>query len=131
MKKILALTAVAALFSGCDFAGGSAGPAVSFSGITVSDLQVAADVTPVIEIQDIGGRSYFRADVTSGADLGAFEIGTPTRDLFVVLMDRDADNTYSFVGVTPAFRAADLSGETTLQIERNGGSIGTATLSVD
>jgi hypothetical protein len=132
MKKILALTAVAALFTGCDFAGGADGPAVTFSNITVSGLQIAADVTPVIEIQDIGGRSYFRADVTDGAALGSFEIASTQRDLFVVLLDRDAADSYSFVGVSPAFRAGEMTGDASLAIaRRNGDVIGTAMLDIE
>jgi hypothetical protein len=129
MKKFLALTAVAALFTGCDFAGGADGPAVAFAGMSVNDLQVAADVTPVVEIQDITGRAYYQADVTPGASLPAFEIGATQRDLFVVLLDRDGAEEYSFVAVSPAFVAGELTGDTALELRtRAGAAVGSAAL---
>jgi hypothetical protein len=130
MKKILTLAAAAALFTGCDFAGGADGPAVTIANVTVSDIPVAAGSTPVVEIQDIGGRAYFRAEIQPGAALGGFEITAPNRDLYVVVMGMDAQEIHSVVAVSDVFTGGELTGDATLDLHARGTTtvVGQATL---
>jgi hypothetical protein len=109
MKKILALAAVVALFSGCDSAGYE-GPPIAFSNVTVTDLGVSL-AAPVIEVQDIAGRSYFHADITTGVPLGGFEITAGDRNLYVVLLDGE-----EYVAHFGSFRAAELTGDPTVEL---------------
>jgi hypothetical protein len=114
MKKILLLTAVAALFTGCDSAGYE-GPPIVFSNVTVTELG-AGLTAPVIEIQDIASRSYFRADITTGVPLGGFEITAGDRNLYVVVLDGE-----EFVGASGSFRPAELTEDPTFEVRAPGG----------
>ena len=116
MKKILALAAVVALFSGCDSAGYE-GPPIAVSNVTV--LELGAGLTaPVIEVQDIAGRSYFHADITTGVPLGGFEITAGDRNLYVVLLDGE-----EYVAHYGSFRAAELTGDPTLDLSNQSGTV--------
>ena len=130
MKKILTLVAAAALFTGCDFAGGADGPAVTIANVVVSDVPVAEGSTPIVEVQDIAGRAYFRAEIQPDAALGGFEITAPNRELYVVVMGRDAQENHTVVAVSDAFTGGALSADATLDLHaRTGGEVlGQATL---
>jgi len=117
MKKILALAAVATLFTGCDSTGGPDGPAVLFNDVVVTEL-TAGLTTPVLEIQDIAGREYFHADITPGASLGGFEIQATDRNMYVVLLDGE-----EYVAHAGSFRAADLTADPSFDLRNAGGTV--------
>ncbi len=115
MKKIIALTAVVALFSGCDSAGYE-GPPIAFSNVTVTEVDSSL-AAPVVEIQDIAGRQYFHAAVTTGVGLGGFELAAGDRDMFVVLLDGE-----EFIGFA-GFRAAELTADPTFEVRTLEGAL--------
>lgn len=116
MKKILALAAVATLFTGCD-SPGYEGPPITFSNVTVTELG-AGFTTPVIEIQDIAGRHYFHADVIPGDSLGGFEITAGDRNLFVVLLDGE-----EFVAYAGGFKPAELTADPSFDVRTRSGEL--------
>jgi len=123
MKKFIALAAVAAVFAGCDFAGGGGTP-VTISNVSVSQLSIPEGMTATVDVQDIGGRSFYRADYVADAPLGGFEASRPEHTLFVtVFVQAPGDGLATVIASSTAFNPGDLTGDTTLEMSDRAGTV--------
>ncbi|SRR5690606_10751028 len=142
MNRLFILAACAALLTGCDFVGEADGTQANIAGITLTEapLQRAngaswdEDGAPdlFVEVQDISGHAYFRSEVfenmealpAEGLDLGAaFELPQSGRSYYLVLVDADPDGN-ELMGVSNAFRTADLASSATVEIGSENGALG-------
>ena len=129
MKKFFALAAVAALFAGCDFAGSDV-EAASIAGVTVSGVTAPEGQTAFVDVQDVAGRSFYRAELQPGQSIGSFELGRPDLPVFVAVYGQSASSSdLTFIASTPSFRVAELTGDTTFDMQsRDGATVGSAAI---